>query len=272
MSGDTDSAGAEGLSIMSPLQSPVMQQAGHAQTHRGLPVELLREIVINTFGSYFPELCINPEFDTSWDPLLSLLHSSSLLRSIAVDILEHALGDVFIDPHTRVLQNFKPAIKELHQAAVTIEKVPGDSHASHPVFTAMASYHVNCPVSMHAWEHHMHIHHIPQLDTDISALGSGLPCWLNMVIQNIRQVRPEVPLYIERGIFYPIERLSALSRYANEKAAWLRIMCEQARQFDSWLHHNSAGLVTEIPDDIDVMSQSFRITCKSHVSRRKYLR
>ncbi|TFY66474.1 hypothetical protein EVG20_g4619 [Dentipellis fragilis] len=273
MRGATDSAGSEGtgLAVMSPPQPPVVQRAERNQTHRGLPTELLREIVLYTFGSYFPELCINPEFDMSWDPILSLLHSSNLLRSIVINILEHALGDVFIDEHTKVLQNYKPAMKELHQVAVILAKEPLDSFLSHPVFIVMTRYHVDCPVSWRA--RLFHIEYEPLRGDNPSHGNRRPPGWLEMTAKEIEvhPLRLKVPLYIKHGILYPIDRVSALHVSPADLATWLGRMCKAFRNFDPWIHHNSASLVTKIRPDMKITSQTLRVVCTFQVKLRNDL-
>ncbi len=103
------------------------------KTHRGLPVEMLREIVLFTFGSYFPEICANPDFNTSWDPILSFMHTSRLLRDVAISILGYTLGDVCIDPQTKFVvlcpfcEREASSLKPRIAYSVALEKIISDN-------------------------------------------------------------------------------------------------------------------------------------------------
>ncbi|KAA1477091.1 hypothetical protein DENSPDRAFT_569757 [Dentipellis sp. KUC8613] len=228
------------------------------QTHRGLPIELLREIVLYTLGNYFPELCVNPRFDITWDPIHSLLHASKLLRDIAISILEHALGDVFIDQHTKVLINYKPAIIELHKFAVLVAEERLDTVLYHPIHAALEAYHEECLVS---WQARLcaitaSLQHIEATKDTLAYFQMS-----KTADGEIRRLCEErsVPQYIRRAIIHPIECYASIIGYRQAKAIVMRLLCRLALKFGPWIHKNEESVVTEIPHDMSTFSYDLKI-------------
>ncbi|TFY66473.1 hypothetical protein EVG20_g4610 [Dentipellis fragilis] len=252
-----DDAAPESLA-MSQSQLVVKTGTARAQTHRGLPIELLREIVLYTLGNYFPELCVNPHFDTTWDPILSLLHASKLLRDIAISILEHALGDVFIDRHTKALNNYKPAMNELHKFAVLVSEERLESVLSHPIKAAIEDHHSNSLVS---WQARLcaitaSLQHIEATKDTLAYFHMS-----KIADGEIRRLCEErsVPLYIRRAIIHPIECYASIIGYRQTKVIVLRLLCRLALKFGPWIHNNEESVVTEIPRDISTFSHDLRL-------------
>ncbi|TFY66476.1 hypothetical protein EVG20_g4617 [Dentipellis fragilis] len=260
-----------GAAYLPQAQLSITQYNERNRAHRGLPTELLREIVLVTFGNYFPDLCINPEFDTSWDAILSFLHASRLLRDIAISILEYVLGDVFIDPQTKALRNYKPVIKELHQLAVVHAREPLETVHDDPAYIAATQHHSDCLLSWQARVCGISIslQHVERSSSPL--LYAELSRIINTEIAKLSALH-SVPSYITDAIFDSMGCYVLMQVFAHVKSVMLTRLCSVAQHFGPWIHRNSASIVAEIPSDIEAISEEYRvIVAQPQILRKRLL-
>ncbi|KAA1477098.1 hypothetical protein DENSPDRAFT_844268 [Dentipellis sp. KUC8613] len=240
-------------------QTSVTRHNERTRTHRGLPIELLREIVLITFANYFPDLCIDPEFDTSWDDILSLLHASRLLRDITISILKYVLGDVFMDPQTQALRNYKPVIKELHELAVVHAKEPLEIVHEDAAYKAATQHHSDCLLSWHARAFGISVSIIRHGERSTRPLlYPESSRSVNAEITKLSKLH-SVPSYITDTIFDSMNCFVLIHLFAHVKGIMLSRLCAMAEYFGSWIHRNrSVGIVTDIPSGIEAVSREYQ--------------